>query len=151
MAKTARIYREVWGDRFSNPTVEDLLSSLQDETTGIVTEARNYLLELPGVSEEVHWYGLPWCWTMTFTCEKTKDIPWAYLVPNPQGAIVSLPMKTELRTKLLAENISRSTTHILEESKTVNGTAWINLPLATEDDLESVKIVVGHKRAFLKM
>lgn len=133
-----------WQDRFSVPTAEGLRRGMAKPLGDIVEKARITLTELGGLVEDISWEGVAWHWTIVYhTPAQNGGHAWAYLIPDPQGPKLAVPLdEDEVRRLPLA----RAKKHVRDgvmSAKRVNRTWWavwdVNSKSALEDVLDLVR------------
>jgi hypothetical protein len=61
------IHRLPWDDRWSEPTVEQLLQPLKVHHRRVFDHLMTFLAGLEGIEQSVIWYGPSWKWTLHYT------------------------------------------------------------------------------------
>lgn len=133
-----------WADRFTTPTADGLRKAMDKPLGDLVETARTWLAEFGTLQEEVSWQGESWRWTLVYrTSGSNARYPWAYLIPNPDGPKLAIPLnESEVRRLPLA----RAKKHVrdgITTAKRVDNTLWavwdVGSKAALDDVFELVK------------
>lgn len=123
MPKQTTPARPLWQDRFTRPSVDDLLDAVGDENRGHFLKLRASLRKLEGLSETLEWCGLPWRWALVYRLEGDSEAA-AYLVPNPETPAAVFRVTHEEVRALPIRKLSRYTRDGLAASRLVAGVCW---------------------------
>jgi len=98
MTRAATKTRLPWEDRWSEPSLDDLLDPLNAQRRRQLELVIAELDDYEGLDRQIAWYGPGWFWTIQYRL-KTGDVPASdvlcYLVPKVDGPIVCVPLATE--------------------------------------------------------
>ena len=104
-----------WADRWNEPTFEGLMADLKEPASihmpKLLTNIRG---EVDGLEERVIWHGTSWRWTIEFTAPSTittaggegREVLF-YFVPNPDEALVCVPLRPEVLEHLPIRRLNR--------------------------------------------
>jgi hypothetical protein len=123
MSAPALKNRQAWMDRYKAPTVDELLSSFNKQLGGVVHHARERMLAIDGVKEEVSWQGV-WRWTLVYRIPGEGERGWAYLVMDPSKPRLAVPVPDELISDLPVKKLSKFVRDGLAHAPTVDGVRW---------------------------
>jgi hypothetical protein len=114
--------RQPWMDRYRTPAVDELLGSFNKQLGSVVNHARDKMLAVDGVKEEVSWQGV-WRWTLVYRIPG-DDRCWAYLVMDPTKPRLAVPVPDDLITELPVKKLSKFVRDGLAHAPTVDGVRW---------------------------
>lgn len=130
--------RSAWNDRFRTPALDELLEPFNRQQCGLIDAAREQLIAIPEITEELSWQGIPWRWTLVYRWKGEPERAWAYLVLDPARLRLALPMTTELIAKLPAKKLSRPTRDGIVQASEVAGVHWAQWELVNKPQLEEL-------------
>ena len=110
MAKPAIKSRLAWEDRWTQPTLEQLLKPLREQTRDIFQAMMSEQIEtIDGVEQHLIWYGAAWRWTIEYRVplggqDSTNLL---YLVPNPETPVVSVPLPDSVVQQLPVKRLNK--------------------------------------------
>jgi len=112
MAKKAIPKRLPWEDCWREPVLEELLEPLSDQHSKPFRTLLDKVRAFEGVKESIADHGVSWHWTIVFTLPavaKRKDgmHQFAYMVPNPNGPLICIPMTTDMISALPMRRLNR--------------------------------------------
>lgn len=128
-----------WADRFNTPTADGLRKAMDKPLGDLIETARTWLAEFGTLQEEVSWQGESWRWTLVYrTSGAASRYPWAYLIPNPDGPKLAIPLdESEVRKLPLA----RAKKHVrdgITTAKRVDNTLWAVWDVGSKTALDEV-------------
>jgi hypothetical protein len=141
--------RLAWEDRFRTPSLSDLRGHYNKQQSALLDAARDRLLEFPGISEELTWQGLPWRWTLTYRCAAEPARVWAYLVPDPERPVLSMPLTSSTISALPMHRLKKHVKDGVTQSRLVNGVFWATWELTSKPQLAEVLELVDKKHALI--
>lgn len=95
MTRFATRTRPAWDDRWSQPTVKDLLSPHSDQHRKVIESLMEVAEELPDVQKSLIWYGAAWKWTVQYVIRdaKGRDLDTlCYIVPRVDAPMLCVPL-----------------------------------------------------------
>jgi len=115
MSRTASTNRLAWNDRWSQPSLPQLLDPLKQHHRRVMDATLNQLVDLTGVERSIIWYGPAWKWTIHYTFvnspSKNNKNPDAatlcYLVPRIESPMICVPLSDDVIEKLPMTRLSR--------------------------------------------
>lgn len=114
-----------WLDRFETPATDELLAAISEEYLMLTEVIRSNLLDMPNVTEQLQWQGLPWRWSLAYvTPSGPKDQALAYLIPNPDSARIAVPLHESVFPKLMHPKGARCLRENLAQSSCVGHMVW---------------------------
>lgn len=128
-----------WADRFTTPTADGLRKAMDKPLGDLLETARTWLAEFGTLQEEVSWQGESWRWTLVYRANGSASrYPWAYLIPNPEGPKLAIPLdESEVRKLPLA----RAKKHVrdgITTAKRVDNTLWAVWDVGSKTALDEV-------------
>jgi hypothetical protein len=122
MSAPALKSRQAWMDRYRTPTAGELLGGFNKQLGGVVNHARERMLEVEGVKEEVSWQGV-WRWTLVYRIPGDERC-WAYLVMDPSKPRLAIPVADEMIAELPVKKLSKFVRDGLAHAPSVDGVRW---------------------------
>lgn len=144
--------RSPWQDRWNQPTLKELLNALGKPLGKTVDKLIQRIDELAGVEHTLTWYGPSWKWTIEFTVPsetRGQRQPLAYLVPNMEGPIVSVPVSQPLMDQLRPKRLRRYLKDGLESAKHSVDHYWATWTFANQSEIDLLFEVIEKKHAYL--
>ena len=157
MAKAVPItIRSPWEDRWNRPTLEQLVQPQREQTLPVMQALLEQLGELENVQQSLIWYGPAWKWTIQFTLHdnKGKEVDkLAYIVPNPEGFVVSVPLAEKVVSQLPIRRLNKVIRDAVRSAKQAVELHWATWTPNSASDIEHLmdllkrkqKIVLGIK------
>lgn len=122
-------YRDAWQDRWAKPTLEDLLGPHKVQSRKVLQNLMDHVQALPGVRQNIIWYGEAWKWTLQYTLHDTKGRQidtLCYLVPRLEQPIVSVPLSDAVIDKLPIRRLPKLVRDGIRSAKFAVSTHWAN-------------------------
>ncbi len=148
-----------WQDRWTQPTLKELLGSLGKPLGRTVDKLVQRLDELEGVEHAMTWYGPSWGWTVEFTIPGEPDgrgnskrgqrRPLAYLVPNLDGPLLSVPISIPLMDQLRPKRLRRYIKDSLESAKHSVDHYWATWTFTNQAEVDLLFEIIERKHRFL--
>ncbi len=146
MTAQAMPKRTAWEDRFREPTPEELLRSITSQVGGeLAREFRKRLLAFDGVSEKPDWQGVPWRWTLVYTCVMDPTRAFAYIIPDPAKAQLSIPLTAAMVQTLPLKRMKKAARDGILYSRFVAGVYWPCWQLDAVSQLDELFEIVQRK------
>lgn len=100
MSRQAVSSRLAWQDRWSQPTLDQLLQPLNAQHTRLMNALMEQFAQLEGVEQTIMWYGPAWKWTIAYTIKPAstgRNKPsdphvLCYIVPKVDAPLVCVPL-----------------------------------------------------------
>lgn len=131
-----------WLDRFTKPQTRALIETLPEEIRPQVEDLRSRFAGIEGVREQIEWMGLPWRWTLVYTTPAhPSSRALAYIVPDPEGVRVGIPLDQSVIHHAAGPKANRSLRESMVQSSRVGGVVWPEWALgasALPDELVSI-------------
>lgn len=146
MTAQAMPRRAAWEDRFRQPTPDELLRAINSNLGGeIAREARRRLLAFEGVSERVEWQGVPWRWSLVYSCVMDPTRAFAYIIPDPAKAQLSIPLTSPMVQALPLKRMRKVVRDGIVYSRFVAGVHWPCWQLDAVGQADDVMEIVQRK------
>ena len=143
-ALVARDKRPVWANRFSTPTLANLLQGLKPGRAPAFRHARAGLLAVSGMHEEIAWQGV-WHWTMVYRHPTLPGQAWAFLVPDPARPLIAVPMPESALLTLAPKHLTRAVKEGLTLAPVVGGVRWATWELTSKSLCENILAVAASR------
>lgn len=150
MGYSAKDVRLPWQNRFERPSIDDLRGHYNKQLCGYHDTAREFIKKFDNVTESIDWHGLPWRWSTRFDIpEVTVERGWVYLVPDPEGPKVSVPMTEDMVTRLPRTRLKKHIREGIEHAKKVGDVRWTEWTITSKSQLEDVLDVAKRCYGFI--
>lgn len=136
--------RVAWLDRFRAPSPEDLLAPFNKQSSSLLEHARQRLLGVDGVKEDISWHGV-WNWTFVYRIPGEGERAWAYLIPDPAKPRIAVPVDDEIIPDLPIRKLSKFIRDGLTHAPTVDGVRWSCWDIANRTQVEDIVSLAQHK------
>jgi hypothetical protein len=136
--------RLAWQDRFRAPSPEDLIAPFNKQSGALVEHARQRLLGVECVREEIAWHGV-WNWTFVYRIPGDGDRAWAYLIPDPAKPRLAVPVEDEIIPELPIRKLSKFIRDGLTHAPIVDGVRWSCWEIANRTQVEDIVSLAQHK------
>lgn len=114
-----------WEDRWSAPTLEQLLKPVDENRHKQITALIERISAYEGIAHELVWHGNSWRWTLQITLEtELNKLPFAYIVPVPEAPILCFPMSDETVNRLPLKRLNRYIRDGIRGAKCAVDTHW---------------------------
>jgi hypothetical protein len=141
--------RLAWEDRFTRPSLDELKGHYNKQLAGMFEAARSRLREFEGVEEQLTWMGLPWRWTLRYAIEGDPTDAWVYLVPDPLGVEVTIPLTMQMIDSMPTKRLKKHVRDGITFGKRVGEVTWASWQPATKGPLDEVLDVAKRKHKYL--
>ena len=122
---TAKATRLPWEDRWSTPTLEQLLEPIEENRRKIIDTLISRIGEYEGVGSNLAWHGISWRWTLELPLTiDGQTQPFIYIVPNPEAPIVCVPMPQDVVDRLPLKRLNRFIREGIRSAKCAVDTQW---------------------------
>lgn len=148
MNKAAMPKRSVWEDRWSEPTLEQLLENLKDHHRKSIAWLLERTHQLDGIEQHIRWYGKAWKWTveLTFTDGEGEDLGvLLYVVPNPEAPIVCVPLHSDTYEELPIRRLNKYIREGVRSAKCAVELYWAGWTPTSQSDAEHLFDLVKRK------
>lgn len=124
--------RNAWHDKFSTPEVVDLIGEVNATHRPVFEAARDRLLQIAGVQEDLRWMGVPWRWCLAYLAKSAPERPIAYLIPEPAKPTMSVPLTGRTLSNTQVKSLSRLQREALVNGTRVGEVVWTNWELVSK-------------------
>jgi hypothetical protein len=119
--------RLAWEDRWSQPTVDQLLDPLNPPHKRVFTQLMEHLESLDRVQKTILWYGDAWKWTLQYNLLDAKGHRLdtvAYLVPKADGPLICVPFADDQIERLPMRRLPKIVREGIRAAKCALSTHW---------------------------
>lgn len=148
MNKAAIPKRSVWEDRWSEPTADQLLETLKEHHRKPIEWLMEQVHTLDGIEQQLRWYGKAWKWTieLTFRDADGNDLGvLAYIVPNPETPVVSVPLQHETYNELPMRRLNKYIREGVRSAKCAVELYWAGWTPTSKSDAEHLFDLIKRK------
>lgn len=148
MNKAAIPRRSVWENRWSEPTVEQLLEGLKEHHRKPIEWLLEQIPTLDGIDQRLQWYGKAWKWTLelTFRDAEGNDLGvLAYVVPRPEEPVVSIPLRAEVYDQLPMRRLNKYIRDGVRSAKCAVELYWAGWTPTSKSDAEHLFDLIKRK------
>ncbi|MEM1354835.1 MAG: hypothetical protein AAGC44_11555 [Planctomycetota bacterium] len=162
MSKTTYSTRLPWQDRWSEPTLDQLLDPCKAKEPQF--KALSNIMEgiegYEGVQRSIIWAGQSWQWTIEYLLEGHHETgvespdAMAYIIPDPEGPIVAIPLTDTHIEQIPLRRVNRFIRDQIRSSKCAVDIHWCKWTPSAQTEVEHLmdlvkrkwKMVTGKKR-----
>jgi hypothetical protein len=137
--------RKAWEDRFRTPTADDLVGGMNKQIASLVEAARERLMAVPGVREDLAWQGLPWRWTLVYRQPLDNGRGWVYLVPDPAKPLLAMPLTADAVAALPLNRLKKHVKDGVTQARLVDSVYWATWEITGKTQLTEILELVHHK------
>lgn len=126
MAKKAPVALSPWEDRWTTPTLDQLLGLVEVNRRKLIQTLIDRIGGYEGIESELIWHGVSWRWTLQFTLSvgSAGPQPFAYVVPNPEAPLICIPMSSQEIDRLPMKRLNRFIRDGIRSAKCAVETHW---------------------------
>ncbi|MCX5663002.1 MAG: hypothetical protein NTW19_25230 [Planctomycetota bacterium] len=146
--------RLAWNDRWTQPTLEQLLSPLKMHHRRTLQYVMDGLAELEGVNQSILWYGEAWKWTIHYPLPAhpvpkgskvvAEESSLCYLVPRVEGPMVCVPLSDAVLGQIPVARLNKFVRDGIKLAKWAVAIHWATWTPATQ--AEALQIIDLLKR-----
>ena len=118
------ISKTLWVNVFADADLEALVAELEPADADAFAAARETLDAREGWSGSLEWIGLPWRWSIVYTARHTATPALAYLIPDPRGSRVCIPVPASGPGAPEIGSLTKPVRKVVEQSAIVAGFLW---------------------------
>ena len=151
MSTAAVLSRPVWQDQWATPTVAELFDPFKETDFEHISETMATIGDLERVDSGLIWYGTGWNWTMQYTLldEKGSELEvLCYVVPNPVGPVISVPLKDGLIAQLPVRRLSKYVREGIRSAKRAVRLHWATWHPNNKHDMNQLFDLVRYKHKY---
>lgn len=137
-----------WTDKFRVPSIDELRHAIAKPNQRLFSSIRSDIGELADVSERLTWQGVPWRWTLAFSCGgESVDVgrALAYVIPDPSRLQICVPVTQEQLEHLPLKRMKKGVRDGVVFARSVAGVWWPTWDVPTEGAFEEVMELLGRK------
>ena len=148
MTRSATAPRLPWEDRWTQPTVDQLLATVDPEPRRVLKTILRELDRHDGVTREVVWYGPGWNWTIQYQFGSATDMATdilCYLVPKQDEPVVCVPLCDQEIQRLPVKRLNRVIRDGIRHAKCAVTVSWATFTPGNEVDAEHLIDLIRRK------
>lgn len=145
-----------WQDRWTQPTVEQLLEPLDDDSRAGLVQLIDLMDTFDNVERELVWYGESWKWTIHYylagqgrTRQNIQTM--AYLVPRDEQSLVCVPMRREMIEDLPMRRLTKFIREGVTSAKCAVEIHWANWTPGNATEFNTLVDLLRRKYNFLTL
>ena len=141
-----------WQDRWTEPSLEQLLQPQKEQAAEVLRSFIDQACEIPGVVVGIRWYGAAWRWTIVLLAGDEAGEPMgdlAYIVPNPESPTIAVAMEPELYQGLSTKRLSKYIRDELRSAKWAYESYWTRYAPTNKSDVEALIDLIRRKHKHL--
>jgi len=133
-------HNRIWLDKFSEPTIEQLIEATTTETKPHIETMRAFLCQKNNLNESLEWKGLPWRWSMVYRLRgrRVSREPIAYLIASPSMPSVVFRIDQAQLDTLPIKKINRLVREGIASCPLVAGVCWPQWPLQSQTQTDEL-------------
>lgn len=153
MSRPAAAKRLPWQDRWTEPTLAQLLHPIEETRRKAVDNLIAAFEGFEGVERSIIWYGTSWKWTIEFTLALGGDEGevMAYIVPSPMAPVICIPLEDAVISKLPIRRLNRYIRDGIRGSKCAVETHWALWTPSNGVEVEHLVDLFKRKHKLLKL
>jgi hypothetical protein len=150
----------VWLDRWTEPTVEQLMEGLKVHQQRNFGRIMEFLNEHADLQWTLLWYGSSWKWTIHYTFKdgsRAKDAggdgekrTMCYLILNYESPVISIPLSDELIARLPLRRLSKFLREGIKNAKCAVDYHWAAWTPGLENETGMIVDLLNRKYKFMK-
>ncbi|MFP4145359.1 MAG: hypothetical protein ACOCTI_03305 [Phycisphaeraceae bacterium] len=153
MSKVKIKERLPWEDRWHEPSLEQLLEPQKATARKPLETILGELETIDNLDRELVWYGPAWRWTIQYALQGqqvTGENPAvAYIVPNPENALVLVPLTDEMVDELPMRRLNKAIREGIRSAKCAYQQHWATWSPSSQAEAENLVDLVRRKIAFV--
>lgn len=153
MARQAVKPRLPWEDRWSEPTLDQLLSSIVETHRPVFSDLIQGIDAYDRFQRSMFWYGVSWKWTLHYQLFNEQGKPigtFCYLVPRFESPMICIPLSAEQINALPFKRLNKIIRDGIRSAKCALETHWAIWTPSNQTDLTHLMDLIKrlHKMAF---
>lgn len=137
-----------WQDRWSRPSLDQLLTPIADQQRKAFRNLLDRISDYDHVEQSIVWHGPGWNWTVQFEIKDDKgkivDVL-CYLVPRHEGPAFCVPLKNEILEKLSLRRLHKFVRTGIRGAKRTVEYYWANWNVAASSEADQLMELVKRK------
>jgi len=149
MARQAVEARPPWADRWTEPTLEQLIEPLGETHRKPFTELIKAIDEFEQVERSMFWYGVSWKWTLHYQLFDAKGKPLGtlcYLVPKHDAPMICVPMSADQVHSLPIKRLNKMVRDGIRSAKCAIATHWAIWTPTSQSDVTHLTDLIKRLR-----
>lgn len=107
------------------------------------------LLSFDGVEEHIEWHGVPWRWTLVYSCPADPTKAWAYLIPAPEKPKIVVPLTLDMIDSIPVHRLKKHVREGIRVGRNVADVCWATWEFETRAELDDVVGLAKRKHKFI--
>ncbi len=144
-----------WQDRWSKPTLEQLLEPLEQSQYRGFQALLDLLADMEGIESELVWYGDAWKWTLHYylPAQSAEGRPRTvcYLVPKHEQSLVCVPMTQAMIDDLPMRRLTKFIKEGVRSAKCAIEIHWAHWNPSNNSEFNTLVDLLRRKFNFLTM
>lgn len=155
MSKTLFRSRLAWEERWTRPTTELLLEPQKEQNLKLIPLLVDGINTFPGVRQDLVWFSTAWKWTWQFSLPEIaanngeQRDKLAYIVPNPEQLLVSVPLYDDLIAAMPIKRLNRYVREAIRTAQCAVKIHWIQFTPTAQTEVEHILDLVKRKHKLL--
>jgi hypothetical protein len=152
MNRSAIKTRLPWEDRWTTPSLRQLVHDCEEQRRKVVETLIEQLSGFEGVSQTLLWYGAAWKWTLQFdlqTSSSKQPIILAYLVPKPEAPLLCIPLSKEIIEQLPIRRLNKTVRDGIRSAKCAVEIHWAIWTPSAMTEVEAMVDLIKRKHKLL--
>lgn len=150
---SSRPSKPMWSDKFEHPTIAQLRAGFGKDRLPTFDAARDALLGVPGLREQLLWQGVPWRWTLVYTTTDEGSSnglkAWAYLIPDPEHVQVCITLTADQVQSIGVKKLKRWVRDGIIFARSVGGICWPTYQLEETSQVEDLLDLIERKQRIM--
>jgi len=149
MTRSIANNRLAWEDRWTEPSVDQLLKPLNAQRKRQVGLILEELAEWDDIRQEVIWYGPGWNWTIQYKIKATHDLEsdiLCYIVPKVDSPIVCVPLGDHEIQRLPLKRLNKMIRNGIRVAKCAVSIHWAHWTPSNQTEIAHLIDLLKRKR-----
>ncbi len=140
--------RSPWEDRWSQPSLNQLLEPIRDPYKKAFEQLIEEIDDCDDLKQELTWYGDAWKWTLHYTQQDGdgREVgTLCYLVPRAENPLICVPLTSELIERLPMKRLGKVVRDGIRSAKCAVETHWATWSPSNSSDVAQIMDLVKRK------
>ena len=141
-----------WEDRWSTPSLDQLLEPFQEDQRDLANSLIERIRLYDGVTECYKWYGTAWKWTVQFDVQDQKGKhldTLTFLVPDPACPLVCIPLTEPALNQLPMRRLSKFIREGIRGAKRAVEVYWAYWQPSNQTEIDGLLDLAKRKHKIL--
>ena len=137
-----------WQNRWTEPSLEQLLEPQKEQAGESLRSFIDQALEIEGAAVRIRWYGTAWKWAIVIDAgQDLGDL--AFVVPNPETPAIAVALEPGLYQGLGTKRLSKYIRDELRSAKWAYESYWTRFSPTNKSDVEALIDLIRRKHKHL--